>query len=435
MDPYFIRQIIILVVLLILSALFSSAETSLTTVSRHKMRGLAESGNKKAKRVLKLFEKQDKMLSAILICNNIVNLAASSLTTTMAIRLAASAGFGMKEATLVGICTGLLTFAIILFGEITPKNIASRRCETLALMYAAPIQGITWVLTPIIFLVNAISHGICRLFGIKKDESREMTELELRTIVDVSQEKGVIEEEEKEIIHNVFDFGDSVAKDIMLPRIEMTFASVDMTYDQLVAIFLDEKYSRLPVYEETVDNVVGILYLKDLFFYKETHKDEPFDIHKVMREAYFTYEFQKTSVLMEDMRKHSITFAIVVDEYGVVAGLITLEDLIEEIVGDIKDEFDESEEEVVKCLGRGLYEVEGSLNLDDLEDKTGICIQSEDYDSIGGHMIELLDHIPEEGESVRERNITYSIKKMEGNRILLVGIQVDPDTDDPEDGD
>ena len=425
MDPSSIRQIIVLLILLMLSAFFSSAETALTTVNKHRMRTLSENGDKRAARVLALIEKPEKMLSAILIGNNIVNLTASSLTTTLAIHLASQAGLGGNASTFIGLATGILTFLILIFGEITPKNIATRQNEPMSLFYSGPIYVLTTLLTPVIYIVNSISYLLCRLFGIDLNQTQTMTEMELRTIVDVSQEDGVIEKEEKELINNVFDFGDSIAKDIMLPRIDMVFASVDMTYDELVEIFLEEQYSRLPVYEESKDNVIGILNLKDLFFYRVTHKNEVFDIHEVLRKPFFTYEFQKTSVLMEEMRNKSISFAIVLDEYGSTAGLITLEDLIEEIVGDIRDEFDADEAEAIKCIGPGEYEVEGSMKLDDLNDIIGTEIESENYDSIGGHMIGLLDHLPEEGETVREGDYLYSIKKMDKNRIETVYIKIE----------
>ncbi len=425
LDPSYIRQILVVIVLLMLSAFFSSAETALTTVNKHRMRALAKQGNRKAARVLALVEKPEKMLSAVLIGNNIVNLSASSLNTTLAMNLAKDMNFDNNSSTFVGIATGILTFLILIFGEITPKTIATKKNEPMSLAYSHIIYVITTVLTPVIYIVNLFSNLLCRLFGIKPGEHQTMTELELRTIVDVSQESGVIEKEEKELINNVFDFGDSVAKDIMLPRIDVTFASVDMSYDELVDVFLKEQYSRLPVYEDNQDDIVGILNLKDLFFYRETHKNEAFDIYQVLRKPFFTYEYQKTSTLLEEMRNNSISFAIVLDEYGSTAGLVTLEDLIEEIVGDIKDEFDASEAESIRCIGTNEYEIEGSMKLDDLNDTLGTDIESDDYDSIGGHMIELLDHLPKEGETVKEGNYLYSIKRMDKNRVEIVYLQIE----------
>ena len=423
MDPDSIRQIIILIILLILSAFFSSAETSLTTVNRHRIRALAENGNSRAARVLKLITNSEKMLSAILIGNNIVNLSASSLTTTLAIRLASNYGFGEDASTFIGCATGLLTILILILGEITPKTIATKKSEAMALFYSGPIYGLTMVLTPVIYIVNSISILLCRCLGVDPNHTVSMTEMELRTIVDVSQEDGVIEQEEKELINNVFDFGDSVAKDIMIPRIDMTFASVDMSFNEVAELFTEEQYSRIPIYEDSKDNVIGVLNLKDMFIYRQTHRPEIFDIRDIMRKPFFTYEFQKINILMEEMRAKSLSFAIVLDEYGCTAGLVTMEDLIEEIIGDIRDEFDEDEADMIRRISDHEYEVEGSIKLDDLNDMIGTDIESEDYDSLGGHLIELLDHFPEEGETVREGDYLYSVRKMDKNRIDRVYIR------------
>ena len=428
LDPDSIRQIIILILLLALSAFFSSAETALTTVNRHRIRALSEGGNRRAKRVLALISDPEKMLSAILIGNNIVNLSASSLTTTLAIRLATGWGFDHNASTFIGCATGILTILILILGEITPKTIATKKNEAIALVYSGPIYVITVILTPVIYVVNSISRGLCRLSGVNPDETISMTEMELRTIVDVSQEEGVIEEEEKEMINNVFDFDESVAKDIMIPRIEMTFASVDSTYEEIAEVFTEERYSRIPIYEETKDNVIGVVNLKDLFIYRQTHRPEVFDLRDIMRKPFFTYEFQKINVLMEEMRNKSISLAIVLDEYGTTAGLVTLEDLIEELIGDIRDEYDQEEDDVIRRISDHEYEVEGSLKLDDLNDLIGTDIESEDYDSIGGHLIELLDHFPEEGETVREGDYLYSVRKMDKNRIEKVYIRTNTET-------
>lgn len=425
MSPSTIGQIVTLVILLILSAFFSSAETALTTVSLHKMRAMAKKGNRSAKRVVYLREHQEKMLSAILIGNNIVNLSASSLTTTLAIHLSQHSGLGIAKSTFIGIATGVLTLAVLIFGEITPKTIASANSEKISLLYSSIVYVITFLLTPFIFFLNAFSSLLCCSFGISLHADRTMTEMELRSVVDVSQQDGVIEQGERKIIDNVVDFGDSVAKDIMCPRIDMAFASIDMTYQELVDTFLEEKYSRLPVYENTKDNVIGILYLKDLFFYVETHPHMThFNLRTLLRKPLFTFEFQKTSVLMETMRKKSVSFAIVLDEYGSTAGLITLEDLLEEIVGDIRDEYDADEAEELIKLAPHEYLIEGSMKLDDINEKLGTHIESDDYDSIGGHMIELLDHLPEQGETVTEGDYLYSIKKLDNNRIEKVYLKV-----------
>lgn len=416
MDPT--AQIIVLLILLLLSAMFSSAETALTTVNKLRIRSLAEEGKRSAKTVAKLIEEPSKMISAILIGNNIVNLSASSLTTSLAIEQ-----FGSSYA---GAATGILTLLILIFGEITPKTLATIYNEKLALIYAPAVLLITRVLTPVIFVLNKVSLGLLLLFRVDPSKkAAAITENELLTIVDVSHEEGVIESEEREMINNVVDFGDSLARDIMVPRIDMDFAEDTFDYDRLVKEFEENMYTRLPVYHETRDNVVGIVNLKDVFFYRGNKED--FRLADYMREPYFTYEYKKTSELLREMRKDSISLAIVLDEYGATAGLITLEDLIEEIVGEIRDEYDEDEEDVVKCIGENEYLADGSAKLDDINEALGLSLASDDYDSIAGHVIYLLDHLPSEGETLTDGSVTYTVTKVDKNRIDKIHIKIDPD--------
>lgn len=415
MDPSTTIQLVFLVFLLALSAFFSSAETALTTVNQHKMRSLKEDGDSRAALVLKLVDNPGKLLSTILIGNNIVNLSASSLATSLAIRLLGSAG--------AGIATGILTFLILIFGEITPKTYATLKSESISLLYAPVIYILTIVLTPVIAIVNFLSSRILILLRIDPSQSHKvMTEKELRTIVDVSHEEGVIEEEEKEMINNVFDFGDMLARDVMIPRIDITFVSLDATYDELMEIFMRDQFSRLPVYDESKEKVIGIVYLKDLFFYKVKHKNEPFRLQDIIREPFFAYETQNISDLMTKMRSESISFAIVLDEYGATAGLITLEDLIEEIIGEIRDEYDSAEAEQFRMINENEYIVDASMKLDDLNDLLKLNIDSEDYDSVGGKIIELLDRIPNEGESAESDEVIFQVLNMDRHRIDKVRV-------------
>lgn len=389
MDPSVAIRIVILIILLCLSAFFSSAETALTTVSRIKMRALSEEGNRKADRVLKITDDSGKMLSAILIGNNIVNISASSIATTLALDLFGNAG--------AGIATGVLTVLILIFGEISPKTMATIRAEKISLRYSTPIWILMKILTPIIFIINALANAVLRLLGVKASEKqRILTESELRTIVDVGHETGVIETEEKEMINNVFDFGDAKAKEIMVPRIDMTFAQVDNTYEELLDIFRRDHFTRLPVYEDSTDDVIGILNIKDLLLCDREH----FSLRSLMREPYFTYEHKNTTELLMEMRNSAINIAIVLDEYGSTAGLITVEDLIEEIVGEIRDEYDYDEEDPIQKISENEYLVEGSMNLEDFSDQLHLKLESDDYDSVGGYMIGLLDHLPKIRESV-----------------------------------
>ena len=424
MDADDISQIIFLLILLALSAFFSSSETALTTVNKIRMRTLAEAGNTKAKKVLKVTENSPKMLSAILIGNNIVNLSASSLTTSLAIKLFGSVG--------AGVATGILTFLILIFGEVSPKTLATIKADKISLSIAGFISVLMVVLTPVIFIINKLSLGVIFLFGIRQsDAKRVMTEEELRTIVDVGQEDGVIEDEERDMIHNVFDFGDAEAKEVMVPRIDMTFVHVDSTYDDLISIFREDKFTRLPVYDESTDNVIGIVNMKDLLLLKDEDK-EHFSIRNIMREPYFTYEHKNTANLFLEMRESSISLAIVLDEYGVTAGLITLEDLLEEIVGEIHDEYDEKEDELVQKISDREYIIEGSMHLDDVNDHLGTELDSEDYDSLGGFIIEHLDRLPVAGDEViTEDGIRLIVEKLDKNRIEKVHVYLpekDPET-------
>lgn len=378
MDSGDISQLIFLLILLALSAFFSSAETALTTVNRIHMRTLADADNKKAKMVLKITKDSAKMLSAILIGNNIVNLSASSIATTLAISM-----FGNYGA---GIATGIITFLILIFGEVSPKTLSTIKADSISMKIAGIINVLMIVLTPVIFLINKLSLGVLFLFGVKaSDGNRVMTEEELRTIVDVGQETGVIEDEERAMIHNVFDFGDAEAKEVMIPRIDMTFVHIDADYNEVLKIYKQDMFTRLPVYEESTDNVVGIINMKDLLLIENT---DNFSIRDIMREPYFTYEHKNTSDLFLEMKKSSISLAIVLDEYGVTAGLITLEDLIEEIVGEIRDEYDTDEIDDITRLSDREYLVLGSANLEDVSDELNLNLESDDYDTIGGYCLE-----------------------------------------------
>lgn len=428
MDPSAAIQIIVLIILLFGSAFFSSAETSLTTVNKIKMRSLAEEGNKKAKMVIKITDDSSRMLSAILIGNNIVNLSASALTTTIAYNLGGSA---------VAIATGIITVLILIFGEITPKTIATINADKIALSYAYPIHFIMVVLTPVSIVVNALSRVILLMLRVDPDAKlNTMTENELRTIVDVSHEDGVIEEEEKEMIYNVFDLGDAKAKDVMVPRVNVTFADVESSYEELLDIFREDKFTRLPVFEETTDNVIGTINMKDLLLYENT-KD--FHIRDILREAYFTHEHKSISELLVEMRQAALNIAIVLDEYGETAGLITLEDILEEIVGEIHDEYDENEEEFFKQINEYEFIVEGSMNLDDINDRVELNLESEDYDSLGGYIIEQLDRLPDEkDEIVIENGVRMVVDSLDKNRIEKVHIYLPEDfyeEDDDEEED
>jgi len=401
------------IILLSASAFFSSAETALMTSNKLKMRNLADNGNKRAAKVLKVTENTDKMLSAILIGNNIVNLTASSISTALTLKI-----FGSK---LVGIATGILTFLILVFGEITPKNVASKNAENMALAYIGVISFLVTLLTPVIFIVNTVAKFVISIFNKNGDDNNAVTEEELRAMVEYSHEEGVIENEEKKMIVNVVDFGDTVAGDIMVPRVDMVMVDEKSSYEEILQVFREERYTRIPVYEETPDNVIGILNVKDFLLIEDK---ENFVMKELLREPLYTYEYKKTSALMMDMRKTGANIVIVLDEYGITAGLITLEDMLEEIVGEIRDEFDADEDEGITKISDLEYLIDGSTNLDDINDRIGLSLSSEEYESIGGLIMEKLGRLPVEGEIINFDNIVLTVKKMDHARIEKVCLKL-----------
>ena len=381
------------------------------SVNKIKLRSLADGGNKRAALALDITENHTaKMLSAILIGNNIVNVSASSLATTLAY------SFG---GYMVSIATLILTVAILVFGEITPKNYATINAEKLTLRYIPVIKFFMTVMTPVIFIINLFSRGIMLILRVDPDAANKaMTEEELRTIVDVSHEDGVIESDEKEMIYNVFDLGDAKAKDIMVPRVHVTFADVNSTFDELIDIFREDKFTRLPVYEETQDNVVGIINMKDLLLYDH---DTPFNIRDFLRKPHFTYEFKDISELLVEMRDSTFNIAIVLDEYGEMAGLITLEDILEEIVGEINDEYDEKEETYTK-LSNNTYIFEACTLLNDFikivdADPDSFKDIEGEADTLAGLILEIKGELPGKNDVITYQSHKFTILEVDNRRI------------------
>lgn len=409
MDAPGVIQLIFVAFLVFLSGFFSSAETAFSTVNRVRMRTLEEEGSKRAARVNKILENYSKMLSSILIGNNIVNLTASSLATTLAMRI--------NLAT--GIATGILTIVVLLCGEIVPKTWAMLSSEKISLAYSGIIYGLMQVMTPVIYIVDKMANGILRLLHIDPTKKiTTMTEAELRTYVEVSHEDGVIESEEREMIYNVFDFSDAQAKDIMIPRINMVTVDINDSYSEIMAVFRESMYTRLPVYQDDNDNIIGLINIKDFILCED---ENHFQVKDILRDAHYTYEFKKVADLLYELRETTTNVTFVLNEYGATVGMITLEDLLEEIVGEIRDEYDEDEEELIQELDEHTYLVEGSMKLDDINDALNTELDSEDYDSIGGLIIECLDRLPEDNEEVTlENGIHLKVQGIEQNRIIKV---------------
>lgn len=412
MDTAGVIQLFVLLILLILSGFFSSAETALTCVNKVRIRSLAEDGNKRAVRVKSILESYSKILSTILIGNNIVNIGASSLATALTIRV-----FGSR---FVGFCTGLLTFLVLIFGEIVPKTWAGAHADQIALAYGGVIHLLMVLFTPVIWVVDNIAQAIIRLFhlGAKPGEG-SITEDELRTYVDVSHEEGIIESEEREFINNVFDFSDSTAQEIMIPRIDVAAISSNATYEEIFTLFKKTMYTRIPVYEEeNPDNIIGFIHMKDFLLTKDSPR---FKIGKLLRQVHYTYERKKTSDLFVELREKATSLVIVLDEYGSAVGMITMEDLLEEIVGEIRDEYDADEAELIKHIDDLTYLIEAGMKLDDVNDALDLTLESEDYDSLGGIMIDKLDRLPKNNETVTlEDGTTLQARGVIRNRIRKV---------------
>lgn len=408
-------MILACLLLLICSAIASSIETAVSSSSKVKLQNLADNGNKKAELALKLKEIQQKVISAALIMNNVVNVSLSTVATLLFTRY--------FENIPIAILTGILTFILLIYGEIMPKSLATKYPEEYFVFFVDVINVFTIILTPVIKTLNFITNIFLKPFHTNVESMDNIvTEEELKTMVNISHEEGVIESEEKEIIHNVFEFGELTLKDIMIPRVDMVVVDINASYDDLLKIFNEERYTRVPVYEDTVDNVVGIVILKDFFMYSKDKSK--FKIKDIMREAYFLYENKKVMDTLTEMQKTSNNFVVVLDEYGSTAGMVTLEDILEEIVGDIKDEFDEDEEEEIVAVSKNVYLIEGAVKIDDINEKLGTNLQNDEFDSIGGLIVSSIANVPTVGEEVEYEGYRLKVVEMDNNRILKVKLTV-----------
>lgn len=412
MSPSDSWQLIVLIVLLMMSAFFSASETALMTLSKIRVRHLVDEKVKGAELVQKLLDSPSKLLGAILVGNNVVNIGASALMTSIFIVNFGEAG--------VGIATAVMTVVVLIFGEITPKTLAAQNSEKLAFIVSRPISIIVYVLTPIIAILSVVTNAVVKLFGGKPDAKQiSITEDELKTIVNVSHEEGVLEKEEQQMIHNVFEFGDTKAKDVMTPRTDMTSIDLTSTYQEVWEVFHTEQFSRVPVHEESFDNIVGLITLKDFVF---QGKDTPdFNLTTLMRKPFFTYEYKMTADLLADMRMARTQMAIVLDEYGGTAGIVTIEDLIEEIVGDIEDEYDEAEKEI-EVIQEDEYVVDGATRIDSINELLGIHLESEHVDTIGGYVTTLFGTLPMINSEIGEGHIKFVVEHVEKNRIERIRI-------------
>ncbi|GKU27341.1 HlyC/CorC family transporter [Clostridium folliculivorans] len=405
---------IILVILLALSSFFSAAETALMSLSKIRIRHLVEENIKGAKLVEKLTEEPNKLLGSILIGNNVVNIGASALATTVTARL-------VKSDWGVAIATAVMTILILIFGEITPKSLAKQKSEAVSLRVIGPISLVVSILKPFVWIFNKIALFFIKILGGETTINQQfITEEELKTIVNVSEEEGVLEIEEKQMIYNVFEFGDLQVKDVMVQRIDIIAASVKVTYEEIIQIIKDEQFSRIPVYGETIDDILGVLNVKDLILAEDVNNN--FSVKDYMRIPLYTFEFKKITELFSEMKKTRNHMAVVLDEYGGTVGIVTIEDLVEEIVGEIEDEYDDETDKHIEVVKEDEYIVDGSMRINDLNELIGTKIESEEFDSIGGFIIGQIGKMPEENEEVSYLNTRFVVEEVERNRIKKVRI-------------
>ena len=423
--PVNVVRLISLIALIAISSFFSSAETAYSMANRMRIKSLAEDGDKKAAQVVNILDHYPKMLSTVLIGNNIVNIGASAIATLWATDV-----FGNWA---VGVMTGILTFVVLIFGEIVPKTTVSCNADKYAKLYAPVIRLLMIILTPVVIVINFISGGVLKLLRTDPDAKMPaITQRDLLGYVDESRKEGVIDRKEHEIIHNMFDFSDAVAKDIMVPRINIVAVPVDCRYEDVLKIVKDDMYTRIPVYEGDSDTIIGMINVKDLLLLSNPGK---FNVKNMMREVMYTHEYKKTSQLLKEMLKSSAPVAIVLNEYGTTEGMITMEDLMEELVGDINDEYDSPEDAPIRKIAPGDYLIDGSCGLSDVNGELGTELESEDFDSIAGIVI---DHtggrLPKTGDTVETADgIRIRVARIEGNRIALVRVFLPPEERPEED--
>jgi len=420
-DIQSIFQGIFLILLLFLSAFFSGTEIAFMELNKFRIKNLVDK-NPKTKKLLFWLKNPHKVLTVIAICNNFVNIAASAIATSIAITIATKHGIANNVG--VGISVGIMTFLILVFGEITPKNFAKNNYETLALFAITPIKILTKILMPVAKTLLFITKIIIRMFGgqIEKEPSI-LTGEEIKSLISVGEEEGAIEEEEKEMINSIFEFGDTIVREVMVPRTDIQSIDANENISEVIKTIVETHHSRIPIYEENIDNIIGILYVKDLVSRWEAYKQgENIVLKDLIRTPYFVPETNKAKDLFAQFKKKKNHMAIVVDEYGGTAGLVTIEDVIEEILGEIEDEYDR-EDDQFQPLGNGITLIDGRTNIDTVNEELDIQIpQGDDYDSIAGFIVNILGRVPKTGEIVNYKNLKIVIAEADLRHISKIKI-------------
>jgi CBS domain containing-hemolysin-like protein len=417
--------IIGLFVALLIAAASAAAETALTSISHIRMRNLAEEGDVKAQRIRRILEHPDTFLSTILVVSNISVITASTLATIIAVDV----DFSFAEV----ISTVLLSIIVLIFCEITPKTAAVQNPERVARFLLRPLEFVSALLKYVVIALTGITNGLLRLFGVNaRHRGPFMTEDELRLMVEVGKEEGVLEEDEREMIHNVFDLGDTAAREVMVPRIDMVTVEADDALDDATQIIMQGGFSRIPVYDDSINDIIGVLYAKDLLRVLASGQ-APQKIRQLpLRSAYFVPESKRLDDLLHEMQRQRVHMAVVVDEYGAVVGLVTIEDVVEEIIGDIKDEYDK-EEQIFEQVSDTEFLVDAKISVDDLNERIDADLPAQDYDTLGGFVYTQLDKIPAVGDVVTYKDLTITVLGTKGRRVTKVKIvrESGPDASGP----
>ena len=421
LDPVLLWELLGILFLLFLSALFSGSETAITSVSRLRVQGLAkEEEDKRAKVLLPLVENPSRMLSALLVGNNLVNVAMSVLAAAIFFQLFPSGGMALATIT--------LTIVILIFGEITPKTYAANNAERMSLRIAPFVSRWTDIAYPVVRVLLPLTNRLTRLLGGNVENTEDLvTEAEIRQMIDVGEKEGVLEEKEREMIESIFEFGEAKAKEVMVPRPDVVFVDINASFDDVLDTVVTSGFSRIPVYKGSEDNIVGLVYAKDLLELVNKNGSKKVRLSELMRPAPLFPETKKIDELLREMQRKKQHMAVMVDEYGDVAGIVTIEDIIEEIVGEIRDEFDQ-EEELVEIIDESHALVDGSLNLDEVNERFELELVEEDADTLAGLVFSLFAKIPEEGESItwsdERTEVEFTVERMDRNRIEKVRLEV-----------
>lgn len=408
-----ITEWIILVLLIVASAFFSASESALMGLSQLRVRSLVESGQRRAQLIAKLKSQPERLLITILVGNNLVNIGASSMFTALALRT-----FGAGTA--VTLATSVMTFIILVFGEISPKTWATRDPVRVSYRVAKPLQLLMVLLSPVVAVLTWFSNLLVRRPGDTSLLAERVTEAEIRTLVNVGEEQGIIEDKESRMIHSVLALTDTPVRNVMVPRTAMTAVDVNSSLEEVLEIIRRDRYSRLPVYEEDIDNIIGLLHVKDICSLTEEEKAS-FNLRELLRPTIFVVSSKKSGLVLQELQKHRVYMAIIIDEYGGTAGLVTIEDLIEEIVGEIVDEYDE-EDPPVEILDANTTFLDARLTVEEVNAQLGISLPTDRALTIGGLIYDLLGRIPRTGETVTYGEIALTVEKLDRRSIERVKI-------------